>query len=208
MGCDIHMYIEYRQGNGMPWLADDHHEPKAKEYCSNCEHCLKGQYLECEDAYVHYNQVVATGRNYWLFGLLANVRGDGPRNPLGLPNDVSSVIKAASDRYGSDGHSHSYIYLEDFKKVLFEEYQVLVDNFNNKKDDYVEEGFVPTDRDDAFYNIDYSSKDWFKLLPPQYTTVINYCENLKKEKSLDKILLQDDNTTSEVQVRLVFWFDN
>jgi hypothetical protein len=125
-----------------------------------------------------------------MFGLLANVRGDGPRDPLGLPEDVSEVIKDAAEKWGIDGHSHSFMSLEQFKKVVFDEAQC-----------------SPTDRADAFYDKDYS-EEGYRRRPPYYTTIVNYCENLKKEKSLDKILLQDESVSSEVQVRLVFWFDN
>jgi hypothetical protein len=53
-----------------------------------------------------------TGRNYRLFGLIADgVRESFPFSvPIkGLPDDVSPEVKKASDDWDSDGHSHSYL---------------------------------------------------------------------------------------------------
>ena len=71
------------------------------------------------------------GRNYPLFALLANVRNNGNTTPIseprGLPNDASVLTKFISDKYGSDGHSHSYIVsnemvqLEEFIKDQIED---------------------------------------------------------------------------------------
>ena len=206
------MYVEYRNGNGSPWIADPHHTPTAESTCLQyspndlCEFCKAGNPLKCTQGYVSYNQVSATGRNYWLFGLLANVRCEGPRDARGLPEDVSDMIKAAAEADGDDGHSHSFISLEDFKTVLFKELNEKVSDWNNNKENkWKEEGYKPTDRYDAFY-------DWSKIdhkdRPPEYTTLVTYCEKLIEEKSVDRILLQDESLLSEVQVRLVFWFDN
>ncbi len=66
------------------------------------------------------------GRNYNLFAILADVRngrgfagiktGDG-FNPIapprGLPDDVSPEVKAESDSWSCDGHSHSHFTLRE-----------------------------------------------------------------------------------------------
>jgi hypothetical protein len=55
-------------------------------------------------------------RNYERFAMLAGVRGVGP-SPLGIPTDVSDTAKYDIDKWGTDGHSHSYLPLEEaFKK--------------------------------------------------------------------------------------------
>ena len=197
MGCDIHMYIEYKCGNGMPWQADNHHRARWIDRCRDdqdmapeewCDRCRKDgeTQLHCDRGYLTYNAAPATGRSYALFAQLASVRGTSHRLPLGLPADVSEQVKVAAEAYGPDGHSHSHISLEEFKKVLFEEC-----------------AYEATDRDDAFFDpyMPYGER------PPSYTTVVTYCDNLINEKSMDKQLLGED-TLSEVQVRLVFWFDN
>jgi hypothetical protein len=194
MGCDIHMYIEYKCGNGLPWQADDHHFPKWDSRCVDskldkaawCQSCQQGSETRCDSGYIDFKPVRAVCRDYRMFAQIASVRGQGPRQALGLPDDVSEVISKASDVYGVDGHSHSFLPLDEYKKVLFEELR-----------------YEPTNRSDAFYERSLPYKDQ----PPYYTTLVNYCEKLKDEKSLDKQILGKD-TSSEVQVRLVFWFDN
>ena len=99
MGCDIHLYVEVRE-NG-EWKSAD------RWYNNPEESSLTEEFYD--------------GRNYDLFGILANVRngrgfagiktGEGFNpisEPRGLPPDVSSLVKAVSDRWNGDGHSHSY----------------------------------------------------------------------------------------------------
>lgn len=195
MGCDIHMFIEYKRGNGMAWEADEHHKPKAEYYCSveqdgdaACQSCKDGgDPIDCKYAYVHWRQVDATTRDYSLFARLANVRGyfDERSNAKGLPADVSPAILQACEDYGTDGHSHSWVTLEEFSEIV------------------KEHGYRST-KDDAFYDRFVTE---FESRPQPYATIVNYCNKLKEEKSIDKHILGSD-TSSEVQVRIVFWFDN
>ena len=105
MGCDIHLYVENRV-NGA-WRAaecfvQDKDDPKS-----------------CAD--VPYEKRLYSGRNYNLFSILADVRngygfagvptGAGYKpmsKPKGLPADVSPEVKAVSDQWDGDGHSHSW----------------------------------------------------------------------------------------------------
>jgi hypothetical protein len=52
-------------------------------------------------------------RNYGMYGFLADVRNysDVPplAKPRGLPDDVSADVKAESDHWDCDGHSHSWL---------------------------------------------------------------------------------------------------
>lgn len=58
-------------------------------------------------------------RNYQRFAKLAGVRGDGPV-ARGIPLDVSETAKYHIERWGSDGHSHSWIELKDAAKIFAE----------------------------------------------------------------------------------------
>lgn len=82
MGCDIHVFLE----------AD-----------------IDGKWAFIKDlSYrVYGNQDYCGARNYARFAKLAGVRGDGPE-AKGVPADVSPGTKWHIDRYGMDGHSHSY----------------------------------------------------------------------------------------------------
>jgi hypothetical protein len=85
MGCDIHAHAEKRNERGR-WI-----EVAIDEPFSN--------------------------RNYGVYGFLADVRNYSAVPPLakprGLPRDVSSAVKEASDGWDSDGHSHSWLSLEE-----------------------------------------------------------------------------------------------
>ena len=103
MGCDIHFYVEERR-NGV-WVSADVWSP--------CEY-EKGRMTLKNELY--------GDRNYNLFAILANVRngygfagvptGSGfvpIAEPKGLPDDVSPEVKAESDRWNGDGHSHTWL---------------------------------------------------------------------------------------------------
>lgn len=58
-------------------------------------------------------------RNYLRFGKLANVRSDGPE-PKGLPPDVSDSAGYDAECWNGDGHSHSWLTLEEATKIWLE----------------------------------------------------------------------------------------
>jgi hypothetical protein len=105
MGCDIHFYVETQQPNGI-WKSAD---TWVDEY-QDGELC------------VPYDSAYYNDRNYDLFAILADVRngrgfagvetGDG-FNPIsapkGLPSDCSPQVKASAERWGCNGHSHSWL---------------------------------------------------------------------------------------------------
>jgi hypothetical protein len=179
MGADIHMFIEYKVDDG-DWQADPHHV------------------MSDEDDGGYLLSVSAVGRNYEIFAALAGVRGPGP-DPRGLPDDVSAVIKAESDRIDCDGHSHSWLSLDEYKKFIKK----------NKKTG----NFADTDRKEAFYDWDaysWDGKDGKPTRPPYWTTVANYCDDM--ENNIDWVIFDrevlGDKRKNRIEVRLVFWFDN
>lgn len=111
MGCDIHCYVEKRDGS--KWVSADRWEPCEYEPDSGRKT-------------VPYGSRIYSGRNYDLFGILADVRngrgfagirtgaGFNPiSEPKGLPVDVSPEVKAESEGWGCDGHSHSWLTLSE-----------------------------------------------------------------------------------------------
>lgn len=100
MGCDIHMFVEYKVGDA-PWQADKNHK------------------VTDDDGYKYLEEFPFDARNYELFGALAGVRCKGPE-AKGLPEDCSEIIKDNTDieaDYGDD-HSHSYCSFTEYKKAL------------------------------------------------------------------------------------------
>ena len=115
MGCDIHLYVEVKDGADWKSLR----EPVPNPYYDESE--------PEEDRESPTNLPRSySGRNYGLFAILADVRnghgfagtdlGDSTKpiaQPRGLPSDVSTAIGAESEQWGVDGHSHSYFTLAE-----------------------------------------------------------------------------------------------
>lgn len=112
MGCDIHLYSE-KQVDGV-WVV-------ARPELFILEYPEESAVPD-----IPYSQSIYHARNYSLFAILANVRngrgfagcdiGDGfvpIAEHKGLPSDVSSEIRAISDRWDCDGHSHSHFTLQE-----------------------------------------------------------------------------------------------
>lgn len=132
MGCDIHIYTEIKKNNKWKaikvkntWkdfyserleIAKEEDNKKNIEYYTNI--IKEEPDLVLEGIY--------DGRNYDLFGILADVRngygfascdtGDGfipISEPKGLPKDVSLKVQEESDEWDCDGHSHNYFSLKE-----------------------------------------------------------------------------------------------
>lgn len=104
MGCDIHVYKE-KQVAGR-WVTAD--EWVAYDYGEGD----RGQEVPWQKRF--------TDRNYQLFGLLSKgVRTSHPFSlaPRGLPFNPCPEIAAEAERWGCDGHSHSYIYLHELRDL-------------------------------------------------------------------------------------------
>lgn len=124
MGCDIHMRAEVKistPNNPKPtWKA--------------VGRVFRSQYYRPKEVTVEggYNEILTNepydGRNYDLFAILADVRngrgfagcdtGDGFKpivDPRGVPEDASEVYKKMVEEWGIDGHSHSWVTLDEIK---------------------------------------------------------------------------------------------
>lgn len=203
MGTDIHMFIEWRN-RGCPWQADEHHTyeinhtcvtrmPKKEEWCSECKN---NNIKACEIAERGWKEISAAGRDYQLFSLLAGIRGPKVREPKGLPSDVTKVVNHAYNESG--GHSPSYMSLEDFARILFEEYK----HYGDGESDY------NVTRPVKVLDIFYDAYDFDKAEEvPAFSSIVTYCEHLKKKYNIESEIF-DDKSLNDVDVRLVFWFDS
>ena len=132
MGCDCHVYMERwtnsNKYDGPKDLAEDR-DNKLNELLENEPTIFRwvsvdkwkydgdGWRINWED---HYYD----GRNYQLFSILADVRGDYSPivEPRGIPEDASTGYKYMCDRWDGDAHSHSYYTLTELLNVDWEEY--------------------------------------------------------------------------------------
>lgn len=86
MGCDIHAYLEKKNVNGK---------------------------------YEYVQDVFDDGRDYNLFACIADVRNYSNIEPIipprrGMPSDVSAYVRDERNIWGSDGHSVSWIDIDEF----------------------------------------------------------------------------------------------
>ncbi len=93
MGCDIHLVLE-QYDTDLGWVGVDtfesHEGGHGKGWC----------------------RPIVRERNYKLFAAIAGVRGEGPP-PRGIPDDASATTRFLVKQWGEDGHSHSWLPLDD-----------------------------------------------------------------------------------------------
>ncbi len=200
MGCDIHLYVE-RKVKGVWKHVADELGPESGWGSNSWE----------------------PGRNYTLFGILADVRGrQFPciAQPRGLPNDVSKFVSNANDRWEGDAHSQSYFLIKELLDVKnlthpMTSYFHLKDYISYKEtnepqdwfDNYLPRGYTEIsveEMDRRVEQIAFSESekfvtkiDWnmpYKSTCPHFWTTI-----------LDGLVALDPNPEN---VRIVFWFDN
>lgn len=103
MGCDIHMYVEYKlvSREDAIWRCGDYfriNDPLSEE-----------PELKRIELY--------SSRNYNLFSVLADVRNYGYMeyiaDPRGLPGDATDYVKREYQAWGNDAHSCSYFTLRE-----------------------------------------------------------------------------------------------
>lgn len=109
MGADIHLFVEAKGRTGGNWHRLD-----------------RTVSIPGWSSTTQYSLGWGDHRNYNAFAMLANVRngygfagvdlGDGYEpidQPRGLPDDVSIEVLEESERWGIDGHSHSWFTLRE-----------------------------------------------------------------------------------------------
>lgn len=123
MGADIHFYIETRKDSKAKWDTEDFHVAEITTYEDNDSEEEDFTLEAIYDEYSRYGR-----RDYAMFGVLADVRGDGIIYGLrGIPLDVSANVQRAIDNYGEDGHSHHFLSLDEFKECL-DKYKIMYTN--------------------------------------------------------------------------------
>ena len=204
MGCDIHLYTEIKRhvNDTDMWVNADYWS--INPYYKYCDEEDKKWEKELEVVSIYQ------GRNYELFDILAGVRGSGLNKisaPKGLPVDVCDIVKAESDRWGSDGHSHSYFTLKeliDYLKnnpfsdeagYLTKEDANLLDTKNILPNDYY---FYGENGDFVVY------RRWNK--PNIITPIIKKLQ--KRYQEIQYTHVSNQTSVEQEKIRIVFWFDN
>jgi len=141
MGCDIHFFVEKFSTD------KDYEGPKGVQEERNAkivevletESEPRGitadswEYLDEDegDEYAYWSVVrdkrFYAGRNYYLFTILAGVRGnwddDKISKPRGVPDDISDAYKEQLRQWEGDAHSKSYFTLKELLDVDWSKYE-------------------------------------------------------------------------------------
>lgn len=204
MGADIHLFTEVKRNinNIERWVNSDYWEINPYHrygYESDKQY---------ERPLSHVS--IYKGRNYELFGILADVRGRGNpimSDPRGLPEDVSDVVKEESDRWEGDGHSHSYFTLRELVEYLEKHPKVIYD------------GYISPDDAERLDKTGETPDSWAGWVNPELNWVYRKWEEEScvkrlvdkvREKYKDVFYTYPENQTpeDEEKIRIVFWFDN
>lgn len=207
MGCDIHMYVEYKKDLPIK-------DSKERE-----EKWILGDYFKVNP----FNEVwddesklermeLYRGRNYGLFATLAGVRDYTDsiipvREPKGIPNDCCHYINKENENWGSDGHTHSWLTLKEIK-----EYQSTTPTLPRTgllaPVDLVEfdkNGKHPESWCQGTNLKGYERREWVE----KNETLVPLIEAMQKRaKELMQYDWQEYDINNDDKIRIVFWFDN
>jgi len=202
MGCDIHVYVEFKIWYGEnkdKWFDGDHY--RFNPFFGSDEYEKKMEIVPIYD-----------GRNYSLFSVLAGVRNYGGNIPIsepkGIPEDCCEQIKTECESWDCDGHSHSYFTLKellDYQKVqppikhsgyITKEASELLDN-GVKPESWWQGG-----------NID--GQVWREWEEPDSSLKPFIDVFIEREKEIFWIFSDkpEDIEKRAEEIRTVFWFDN
>lgn len=193
MGCDIHLYKE-KQVDGK-WVTADE--------WSSYNHGEEDKGIEVPW------QKRFTERNYELFGLLSKgVRTEHEFSfePRDMPVNACKEVFDESERWGGDGHGHSYLYLHELKDMLahLNSNTIRISGMKDK------EGLAKLRE-----SIASGKPNWDLLFPycgwansPNYEAFeIDVPASFYMGGSLQKIIDSFDGVDGDNH-RIVFWFDN
>lgn len=160
-----------------------------------------------------YADKIDVGRDYELFGFLAGVRGEQQHfEQKGFPDDASPKVREICEGYGVDGHSHSWLTLEELQTVGWEDDKVMIK----------ESGIMANKQWEKF-------QETIKIGKPDYSLRFPYWgagEYLETPSSYHEwevpITIEFKHFYEEVvkrlptycrdckpnEIRIVFWFDN
>lgn len=202
MGCDIHMYVEYKKSvnNNMVWVNGDYfkHNP----------------YYKSNDEEKRFERMELHGwRNYILFATLAGVRDYTEKvipvsEPKGVPDDSSDYVKQANEDWDGDGHTHSWLTLKELKDYQVSNPTLYHTGLLSPKDlvEFDKNGTQPQSWCQGTNQEGYERREWSEpndTLQPL----------IEKLQARAKELLQNDwdenyNPQNDEKVRIVFWFGN
>ena len=198
MGCDIHMYVEYKSKVSNKWESGDFY--KVNPY--------KGQEDEPD-----YSVIELHGdRNYELFSTLAGVRDYSEKvipvaEPKGIPEDVCEFVKAEFIKWDSDAHTPSWLTLKEIRDYQANNPKMFLSGLLSPSqiNDLDNNGITPQYWYQGTNQEGYERREWNE--PNIY--LIPLIEKLQtRALHLLQREWQEYDTHNDNNIRIVFWFDN
>jgi len=203
MGCDIHAFVEYYKDDAWhpaePWIQDD-------------------RYGDGKDSWrVPEHLGVPTSRDYDWFGFLADVRNGTWGEPMpvlhepkGLPADCCERIKAESDDWNGDGHSHSFFTLKELEDGYRQHRETPI--WFNGSILNADPAWIALPEDKRPKPGSYSAGGWGPNGEhPKYRWCVKLGDEIGTSYHAYTRYLRNaayEYSVSPEQIRLVFWFDN
>lgn len=199
MGCDIHVYTEQLKtiDNTPVWVNVDN-------WRFNPYYPQEGEKkMEVKSLY--------TNRNYDLFTLLAGVRDYSEVTPFvaeprGVPKDASPQTKEEVERYGSDGHTHSWLTLAEIR--AFHEsgpVKTYTGLITPEDSENLDKGIYPTSWCQGSSRQDLVRREWTMPADDLKWIIAPLVERLK---DVFWIWSGEYDNELESKIRIVFFFDN
>ncbi|TDQ79534.1 hypothetical protein [Sphingobacterium yanglingense] len=196
MGCDIHIYVEYKTRIKDSWNIGDYF--------------IKTENFDSKNGFERIE--IHGNRDYSLFTTLAGVRDYSGRvvpvaEPKGLPSDLSAFVKSEAISYDSDGHTHSWLTLKELKQYQSTEPTISYSGLLSKDqqrslDKY---GILPNSWCQGTNQEGYERREWSE----NNESLIPLIEKLEQRaKELFSSSCERYDSSCESNIRIVFWFDN
>lgn len=207
MGCDIHMYVEYKKELPIKdskereekWISGDYFKPNPFKDVWEDE-----EKLERMELYGH--------RNYGLFATLAGIRDYTNSiipvsEPKGIPDDCCAYVKKANEDWDGDGHTHSWLTLKEIKDYQATQPTLPITGLLSPTDviEFDKNGTHPQSWCQGTNQEGYERREWVE----QNETLVPLIEAMQKRaKELMQYDWQEYDLKNDEKIRIVFWFDN
>lgn len=200
MGCDIHMYVEYKKNNSDKWESGDFYR--------------ENPYRDYEDENDDKYSVVELhgDRNYGLFSTLAGVRDYTGMvvpvsEPKGFPEDACDFVNKEFEEQEGDAHTPSFLTLKEIR-----EHQA-------KNPKMFHSGMISPEQAEALDNHNKFPESWcqwtnnYTYVKRKWSEPNNFLNPLIEKMETRALYLLHHgygsyNVEDDENIRIVFWFDN
>lgn len=209
MGCDIHMYVE-RKVNGK-WCNADYFVSNPDWEPDEWGRAPKEKF---------YHVPLYDGRNYALFATLANVRNYGNTDyisePKDLPDDASEFVKSEWETWEFDGHSASWLTLQELLKFHEERHPLKRRGMlSPEQQEALDDGILPEHWCQGTNQSGYEFREWEEdndILVPLINELKKRCNDLYMIYDFawdsSNEVMRNSAYRKAADIRIVFWFDN